>query len=180
MVDVKQYLKSSGGNWLRADHVKVGDKLKVLTPGTIDDKSFDRAYLVLNVTLMRTGEEYQLRMGPKNVNRVAESFKETDTNKWVNKLLEVVSIETYAGLGQKGMNLRGTASNTTQQTQMLNPETIDAIRKSRDIIDMGVPLSESDFTILPAGVRAELLRHGLVEKKDDLYFFSDKAKKYLG
>ena len=42
MVDVEEYLKQAGGNWLRAEHVQIGDKLEILDEGFIDDKTFDR------------------------------------------------------------------------------------------------------------------------------------------
>lgn len=188
MVDVKEYLKSAGGNWLRADNVQVGDKLKITGAGEIDDKTFDRSYLVLPVVLMRTSEEFQLRLGPKNVNRITGSFKETDTNKWVNRLLEVISIETFKGLGTKGILLRGYVASEGAQSQpkgvQLNIETIDFIRKSKDIIDAGIALNESDFNVLPAGVRAQLLKYGLVEKQvqgdvTQYSFKGDKCKPFL-
>jgi len=192
MVDVKQYLKESGGNWLRADNVQVGDKLRILSAGDIDDKTFDRSYLVMPVVLMRTGENFSLRLGPKNVTRIAESFGETDTGGWVNRLLEVISIETYKGLGQKGVLLRGCAPSgeaakpgkPAPKPEGLSSQTIDTIRGSQDILDMGIPLNESDFSILPAGVRAELLKQGLAEKRVEgdvaLYFFvKEKCEKFL-
>lgn len=189
MVDVKQYLKEAGGNWLRADNVQVGDKLKVTGSGGIDDKTFDRSYLVVPVVLMRTGEEFRLRLGPKNVNRIVESFKETDTGKWVNRFLEVISIETYKGLGQKGILLRGCVPSQGEaqaqtKTGELSPQTLDIIRKSADLMDMGLPLNESDFSVLPALVRAQLLKNEFVEKRVEgdvpLYFFvPNKCKKYL-
>ena len=180
---IEEFLEKAGGNWLRADHVKVGDKLKILTEPVVDDKTFDRPYLVLEALLERTGEQFRVRLGPKNVNRIAETLGKKS---WKDQYLEVISIESYPGLGRKGILFRGVkagsepAKSTAKPAgPQLSPETIDAIRNSRDICEMGIPLNESDFSVLSAGVRAELLRHGFVEKRvegDTAYYFFVKEK----
>ena len=185
MVDVEEYLKKAGGNWLRADNVVVGDKLEILDEGIIDDQSFDRAYLVLQVRLLRTGEEYSLRLGPKNVKRIVESWGgEKDTKKWVGRQLEVISIETYAGLGQKGILLRGVPVEPKQTTLGgLSEATLEYIQAQKTVIqyclDVGAALNEHDFNEIPIKVRAELLKNGLVVKAEKGYFYTEKIKKYL-
>jgi hypothetical protein len=188
MVDVDEYLKEAGGPFLRAQHVQVGDKLQILDEGIIDDQTFkDRAgrprpYLVLRAKLMRTGEEYLVRLGPKNVKRIRDAFGTSDTAKWKGKLLEVIGLEDYPGLGQKGVLLRGCAAGEAKEkpsSSTLSPQAEDAVIKAADIIEMGIPLNESDFTVLPAGVRAELLKGGYVEKRvegDVPYYWFVKEK----
>jgi hypothetical protein len=188
MVDVDEYLKEAGGPFLRAQHVQVGDRLQILDEGIIDDQTFkDRAgrprpYLVLRAKLMRTGEEYLVRLGPKNVKRIRDAFGTSDTAKWKGKLLEVIGLEDYPGLGQKGVLLRGCATGEAKEkpsSSTLSPQAEDAVIKAADIIEMGIPLNESDFTVLPAGVRAELLKGGYVEKRvegDVPYYWFVKEK----
>lgn len=179
MVDVEEYLKQAGGNWLRAEHVQIGDKLEILDEGFIDDKTFDRPYLIFKVRLLRTGEEYQLRLGPKNVRRIADSFGSTNTAEWKGKKLEVISIEEYRGLGQRGILLRG----VIESSGILSDKTIEFLQSQKDMIKMGAEtgaiLNESDFNIIPFAIRAELLKHGLVEKTEEGYKWTKKALAYL-
>ena len=180
MVDVKEYLKEASGQWLRADNCQVGDKLEVLGAGEIDSETFDRSYLNIPVKVLRTGEKYTFRMGTRNASRVVDVLGK-NTEKWVGKQIEVFSIEHYKGLGQKGIIVRGVASPsaTPSKAGELSVATIDVIHKSQDILEMGVGLTESDWSVLQAGVRAELLKHKLAEKKGEFYFFSEKAKEYM-
>jgi hypothetical protein len=196
MVDVDEYLKEAGGPFLRAQHVQVGDKLQVLDEGIIDDQTFKdrsgrpRPYLVFRAKLMRTGEEYLVRLGPKNVKRIRDAFGTGDTAKWKGRLIEVIGLEDYPGLGQKGVMLRGCAAGEAKEQakptpSMLSPQAEDTIVKSADIIEMGIPLNESDFALLPAGVRAELLKGGYVERRMDgdvpyYLFVKEKCSQILG
>jgi len=177
---IEKFLSKAGGPWIRADNCKVGDKLKIISKPTIDEQTFDRPYLICDVVLERTGEQFKLRLGPKNVARIAEVLS-TDENKWVGAELEVISIENYPGLGKKGLLLRGVPKSEQKKLsgEALSPQAVDIIRKSEDIIQMGVALSESDFSMVPAPVRAELMKHGIVEKRGDYWFFTEKAKQYL-
>ena len=62
----------------------------------------------------------------------------------------------------------------------ISPETLQVIRRSKDIISMGIPLNQSDWdTTLPAKVRVELMKCGLVEEKDGLYFFTPATKSFF-
>jgi hypothetical protein len=50
----------------------------------------------------------------------------------------------------------------------------------KDIITLGVPLSLNDLTnSVTITDRLTLFKDGLIEKKEDLYFFTDKAKEIL-
>jgi len=186
---VEEFLEKARGFWLRAEHVKVGDRIEILDEPMVDEKTFDRPYIVFRGRLLRTGDEYNVRLGPRNVQRIAETL---GTKSWKGKQIEVISIENYPGLGKKGILFRGVAeggkavgSEPTKPAggPQLSPETIDTIRKSRDIAEMGIPLNESDFSVLPAGVRAELLKHGFVEKRVEgdttYYFFTEKCAPYF-
>ncbi|MFQ6095863.1 MAG: hypothetical protein ACE5NN_06940 [Candidatus Bathyarchaeia archaeon] len=192
MVDVKEFLKEAGGTWLRAEYVQVGDKLEILGQGKVDDETFDSPYLVIPVRLQRTGEEYNARLGAKNATRLADTFGTSKTEDWVGRHAEVVSIETYKGLGTKGYILRGLPREPAQITFQpqaqpqpqpssgeVSKETLDAIWKSRDIINMGMALNETDFNLLPAAVRAELVKKGLIEQREGLYTFTEAARKIL-
>jgi hypothetical protein len=188
VVDVRDYLKKAGGNWWRADDLMVGDRLVLIDAGYVDEKTFDRAYLVMTARLARTGEEKNLRLGPKNTKRLTDGFGTHDTSKWVNQVAEVISIETYSGVGQKGFLLRGLPTQPNEEKLLKqpaqpgepSPDAVKLIRDSQDIIEMGVPMNEKDWNaFVPAKLRAELLKLKLVEKKEDLYFFTEVAKTYL-
>lgn len=65
------------------------------------------------------------------------------------------------------------AKKETSQPPEVTPETLGFIQKSKEIIQTGLPLNESDWNdTVPVQVRAELLKLGLVEKRENLYFFT--------
>jgi hypothetical protein len=200
-VNVREFLREAGGNWLRADVVEMGDRLEILGSGKVDNETFDSPYLVLPMRLMRTGEDYNVRLGAKNTQRLADGLGTVDTERWVGRLVEVVSIETYKGLGTKGFILIGLPPQPKQETLPqkaespstiippatppqdegdLSPEAVKVVRTSRGVIEMGFPLNEEDWnTTLPVHVRLELAKKGLVEKRGELYFFTEAAKQLL-
>jgi hypothetical protein len=187
---IERFLKEAGGNWIRADDCVAGDQLKIATAPVIDDETFENPYLVCGVTLMRTGENYKLRMGARNVIRISETLGK-DEKQWVGRMLEVVSIEAYPGLGTKGLLLRGLPREPVQvqiqpaptpQTKPqtgLSSETIEVLRKNRDLIEMGLGLNAADWNQIPAKVRVELIKQGLVKQEADLYTFTEEAKKTI-
>ena len=62
----------------------------------------------------------------------------------------------------------------------LSPETLDFIRQNREIIEMGLPLNETDWnTTVPARIRVELLKGGLIDKRETLYFFTKAAESFF-
>ena len=188
MVDVDDFLKESGSNWLRADDVKEGDKLEIIGPGRIDDETFDSSYLVLPIRILRTGEEKDARLGARNISRLKRSFGTSNTEEWVSRHAEVVSIEEYKKFGTKGFILRGLRKEPVQtqitakprEEEGLSSEALDALRNNSDVIELGMPLNEGDWNLLPVKARVELVKKGLVEQREDgLYFFTEAAKKLL-
>jgi len=189
---IDKFLKEAGGNWIKADDCAANDQLKITTVPVIDDETFENPYLVCGVTLTRTGENYKLRMGGKNVKRISETLGK-DEKEWVGRLLEVVSIETYPGLGTKGLLLRGlprepvqaqiqpapTPETETQPQTALSTEALDVIQKNRDLISLGMGLNTADWNQIPAKVRVELIKRGLVKQEADLYTFTEEAEKSI-
>lgn len=102
-LDVSEYMKGRG-DWLTADMVEEGDHITITGGGHWDPDTFDREYLVVPVKLK--DKELKLRIGPRNTERIAKTHG-TNTGEWVGKLIEVLAIEEYPGLKQKGMILRG-------------------------------------------------------------------------
>jgi len=208
MVDTTSWLeKQATGNWIKADLVRPGDRLRVqegayIDPSKAEGGSFDRSYLIVPIILQRTNEEYKLRLGPKNVDRINQALT-PNTDKWIGNDLEVISIETYPGLGKKGILLRGvkvgprkegpnllTATGRAElwghppTPQGVSMESINAIRAAKDMIDENIPLNLTDFNGLPSKVRVELVKKGLVRRQGEggdtvFFFFTDEAKKYL-
>ena len=114
MSAIEEFLKKAGGPWLRADHVNPGDKLQIITEPILDEQTFDRPYLVCDVLLLRTGEQYKLRLSKTNVTRIAQTL---GTKSWKGKYIEVVSIENYPGLRQKGILFKGVAEGAEKPEQ---------------------------------------------------------------
>lgn len=57
---------------------------------------------------------------------------------------------------------------------------MEIVKKSKNVIEMGLPLNEEDWnTTLPLQMRVELAKNGLVEKRGELYWFTEAAKQLL-
>jgi hypothetical protein len=68
----------------------------------------------------------------------------------------------------------------TTQPPKVTAETLQFIQKSKEIIELGLPLNESDWNgTVPVQVRAELLKLGLVDKRANVYFFSEDVNSFL-
>lgn len=183
MVDVKSFLREAGGSWLRADYVQIGDLLEIMDEGRIDSETFQKPYLIIKVRLQRTGEQYLFRMGYKNVLRVSQVLG-TDTKAWIGNYMEVIAIEQYPGLARKGILVRGLRKEDVKAKPKLaeiSEETMKALEVHRPVIEMEEPLTISEFMALPAQVRAEMKKLGLVEEMEDgsLIKFTEKARKLL-
>lgn len=101
---------AGGNNWLSAkdDAVEIGTTMEVVSEefevsifnkGTEDE----RKYPVVTVDL--DGEEYKLRLNKKNYGHLSDAWGSKAEN-WQGKEIRVVSIETYSGIGEKGMILQ--------------------------------------------------------------------------
>jgi hypothetical protein len=89
--------------------IKVGEKVKIKGVPTIDTTTFEnRTYVIVPVEWK--GEEYSVRMGASNANRVAKDFDENEMEKWVGRELVVREIKDYPGLGRKGIVWGGVAA----------------------------------------------------------------------
>lgn len=183
---IDKYMKKASGNWIGAEDCVVGDRVKIITVPEIDDKTYDKPYLVCRVTLMRSGKTFNLRMGIMNVRRISETLGK-DENTWTGRLLEVVSIEYYSGVGQKGLLLRGLQQELIQtrnkhpslDQEDITAEAISVIKANKNLINLRYPLNRSDWYKLPANVRVNLAQNGLVQESDELIFFTEAAKKLL-
>lgn len=72
------------------------------------------------------------------------------------------------------------AKKEPSQLKEVTPETLEFIRQSKEIIEMGLPLNENDWnSTVPAKVRAELLKRELIEKRQNLYFFTEGVNSFL-
>jgi len=106
MVDVAEFLKEAG-RWLTPQYVPItkGETIEITGEGEIDSTTFESPYLILPVKYK--GEDWMLRLGKRAVARLVEDFGTSDTKQWVGKYLEVERIESYKGLGTKGIIWRG-------------------------------------------------------------------------
>jgi len=193
MVNVKEW-KKKHSQWWSADDVVVGDKFVIVT-SLREDNSLDRPYLVAKLRLLRTGDEKDYRFGPKQLDRVAEALG-NDDSAWIGETIEVVSIESYGGLGARGMIFRGVLPQPRQATlppqgpvtqppavqqERTGPSTeaLRLIQESKDLIDLGIPMNREDFNAIPASLRVELVKLNLVIEKEGLFFFTESAKQHL-
>lgn len=102
--DIDEFLKASS-TFVTADNAKEGDILEITGKGYIDKKTFDKANLI--VPVRHQGNDFKLRLGPKNAKRIADSFGTTKLSEWVGRRIEVIGVESYKGLGTRGLLLRG-------------------------------------------------------------------------
>lgn len=66
------------------------------------------------------------------------------------------------------------------QPPKVSSETMDFLEKSKEIIELGIPLNDDDWnSTVPAKVRAELLKHKLIQKKEGFYFFAENVNSFL-
>jgi len=174
---VEEFLEKAQSMWLRADHVQVGDRVLILDEPIIDEKTFDKPYLVCRVRLLRTGEEYALRLGVRNVRRIAE---ELGYEGWKGRMLEVISIEHYPGLGYKGILWRGVKVKEAKPAEGgLSEEAKAWLRVHRELIGANVPIPMDVWNSMPENVKRELAAKNLIYEKYGYPHVSEEAEKYL-
>lgn len=105
---IEDYLKNAGGNWLKAETVHDGYKVKIQNVW-LDDETFERPYICIS-GINAQGEDVQVRLGVKNVQRISDVLG-TKQEDWVNNYLEVIGTESYPGLGKRGVLWRGVKGN---------------------------------------------------------------------
>lgn len=176
---IKRFLEKAAGQWLTADRVQAGDR--VLVRRLSVDESFERPYLVADGILRRTGEEVRVRLGPRAVQRIAETLG-ADEAGWVGHELEVVAIESYPGLAKKrgvaearGILWRGVKA---AAPAALDPQVRGFIRAHAEQIGADLPgLAQN----VEAEVLAEAERRGLVElfevKGRRMYLLTEAGRK---
>lgn len=183
---IERYLENAGGPWIRAERVKVGDTVTIERVD-LDDESFDRPYIVLDGVYDPTGEAVKVRLGVKNVRRIAKSLG-TDERRWVGQKIEVIDIEEYKGLGQKGILWRGLipVKRPSKMSSILEEpgsqpglETLEWLQSRRALINSNIPISGTEWNNMPPVVKRELERFGLVEMRWDYPYLAEKARKYI-
>ena len=101
---IEDYLKNAGGNWLKAETVHDGYKLKVQNVW-LDDETFDKSYICV-AGINQEGESVQARLGVQNVQRVADVLGST-IEEWTGNYLEVIGLQSYPNFANKGILWRG-------------------------------------------------------------------------
>ena len=109
---VSDYIEKAGSNFLTVKNCPVGT-IMTITSVTLDDETFDKAYVVLAGTVPGFEEEVNYRAGVGNLKRIAETFGE-DEAQWIGKQIECVVHQDYPGLGQKGLLWRGVVPGANQ------------------------------------------------------------------
>lgn len=171
---VKDYIEKAGSNFLTVKNCPVGT-IMTITGITLDEETFDKAYVILGGTAPGFEEEVNYRAGVGNLKRIAEAFGEDET-KWVGKQIECVVHQDYPGLGQKGLLWRGvgaaapsapteqsmanTVSDVAGKIMLANPEmTAKAVKKliDKEVKDAGGLLNEeAAVKIVAANLGVEL------------------------
>jgi hypothetical protein len=100
MVEVSDVFK--GAFLTTQTGIKVGEKVKIVDTPRIDNTTFEgRTYLIVPVEYK--GEQYNVRLGASNANRIAKDFDEPTIENWVGKEIVVQEIKDYPGLGRQGI-----------------------------------------------------------------------------
>jgi len=194
---IERFLESAGGPWIRADRVSIGDKVSI-EDVTLDEETFDRPYIVVSGIFDRTGEPVKVRLGVKNVKRIAKTLG-TDERKWIGCKIEVIDIEEYPGLGQKGILWKG-VPRRPQQGRLGNPgrkprkpipdlldapgtepclETLEWLQTCRTFLEQKIPVPMKEWNSLPDVVRRDLEHFGLVEDRWGYPYLTEKCWKYI-
>ena len=101
-MSIKEFLSQSLGNWVSTKTCQVNDNLTVTSQPQIDKESFPgKIYLIMDVTLERTGAPMKLRLGGQQVQNLAPTFGE-EAAKWVGRKIKIAAKQEYPGLGKSG------------------------------------------------------------------------------
>lgn len=101
-MSIKEFLNQSLGNWVSVKTCQVGDNMTVTSQPTIDKESFkDKIYLVMDVTLERTGQPMKLRLSGQQTQNLAPTFGE-EASKWIGRKIKIAAKQEYPGLGKSG------------------------------------------------------------------------------
>lgn len=101
---IEDYLKTAGGNWLKADNIHDGYRVKIKQVW-LDDDTFDKSYICVG-GINAQGEEVRARLGVQNVQRISETLG-TNAKEWEGQYLEVIGTQNYPGVGGRGILWRG-------------------------------------------------------------------------
>lgn len=103
---IEDYLKNAGGNWLKADNVQDGYRVKIQNVW-LDDETFDNNYICV-AGINKDKEEVKVRLGVQNTQRVANTLG-TSREAWIGSYLECIGTQAYPGVNAKGILWRGVA-----------------------------------------------------------------------
>lgn len=101
---IEDYLKNAGGNWLKAETVHDGYKLKIQNVW-LDDDTFDKPYICAS-GINAEGEAVSVRLGVQNVQRIADVLGKKN-DEWIGNYLEVIGTQNYPGVSARGILWRG-------------------------------------------------------------------------
>lgn len=102
ILSIKEFLKQSLGNWVSTKTCQINDNLTVTSQPQIDKESFPgKIYLIMDVTLERTGAPMKLRLSGQQVQNLAPTFGE-EAAKWVGRKIKIAAKQEYSGLGKSG------------------------------------------------------------------------------
>lgn len=98
---VRKYIEEGGGNFLTVKNCAV-DSTVTIKAVSLDDETFDKAYVVLDGNYDPSGEECKVRLGVQNLERIANVLGDDETT-WPGKKIVCIGTQTYPGLGTQGL-----------------------------------------------------------------------------
>ena len=111
---IEDYLKNAGGNWLKADTVHDGYKMKIQNVW-LDGDTFDKPYICV-AGIDSQGAAVQVRLGVQNVQRIADVLGKQQPE-WMGQYLEVIGTQAYPGMSAKGILWRGVKAKPKPQQE---------------------------------------------------------------
>ena len=88
---------------------------------SLDDQTFDKAYIVIDGDYDPSGEECKVRLGRQNLERISEVLGDDELT-WPGYKLVCIGTQNYPGLGTQGLLWNG--SKTTRKKE---PASVDMV-----------------------------------------------------
>lgn len=110
---VRKYIEEGGSNFLTTKNCAV-DATVTIKSVSLDDQTFDKAYINLDAIYDLNDEECKVRLGVQNLERIAKVLGDDETT-WPGRKIICIGTAKYTGLGTTGLLWRGVKDNQKKE-----------------------------------------------------------------